>query len=426
MNLITGCCLECDCPITVEQVKAAVIATPLNTYTGIFTSAFDGLVHGSGLWTTKALFNTGPAPNICVACPPPSRCKRDVWSINKHAAGANNTQPGRLMPWNTQNFSINPPLDCGHEPNGNHSGYTYRPVYCGSSCSPCDPPFPTVDCGGYVQGLEDIAPYISSNFNSTQGMPIQDNVLPSTLPQVATLYCPPVNQIPNVPTVKNIASKKEILTTSTNPVSIQTVTIKKQIRLYSWQNNFPYPPEGETLNVGKCLALVFGAYVSATRPWYNVSTQTLLPNAPPDDLYYWVTYISYWNGTDTAAQWLARPLYCNFVEWYYTPCPFGPFGFNHWAMSDDESSYLVLRSSGNLYPMASSDPPCNQRVIQPTNPPIPTTVLNQLGCAWHDIQIQPFFGSVFQAISTNCNVPMNPEISPFQPNLSLPSQFFIV
>jgi len=428
MNLITGCCLECDCPPTVDQVKAAVIATPLITYTADFISTFDGLVHGMGNWVAKALFYTPVAPfgsSVCAGAGcGPTACPLEVWSINKHVAGPNNTQPGRLMPWSYYNSSFNPPLDCGYlSLNGNHESSTYRPYFCGASCNPCQPPYPIADCGQYVQGLEDTQLYTVNGFNSTQGMPILDNVSPSTLPQVATLYCPPVNQIPNVPLVNNIASKKVVFTDTTNPLAVQTVTIKKQIRLYSWQNNFPYPPEGETVNVGKCLALVFGAYVKATRPWWNVTTQTgLNPNTPPDDLTYWVTYISYWNGTDTAAQWLAKPVRCNFVEWEYLPCPFGPFGMQHFAMAEDESTYLMFRG----YPMYSSGfPPCGIGVIQPTSPPIPETVLTGIGCAWSDVQIFPFLGVVNSATSTNCFVNMNPVISPFQPNLSLQSQMNI-
>jgi hypothetical protein len=274
-----------------------------------------------------------------------------------------------------------------------------------------------------VQGLFDQA-YTSNGFNSTAGISITDNINPNTLPQVATLWCPPAGQITGVPTATNIASKKEIFTTSTNPLAIQTVTVKKQIRLYSWLNNTPLPPKGDTVNVGKCLALVFGVYVKANRPWFNVTTNQVLidahfPNG--DELTHWITYISYWNGTDTAAQWLTKPLKCNYVAWNYYSCPFASnITFqNHYAMPYNESTYLVWNSIIPPYtgPMHTSGafPECGIYVTgQNINVP-------GLGCVWSDTENKPFLGAVFSAISGDCNVAMNPTISSFQPNLSAPS-----
>jgi len=241
------------------------------------------------------------------------------------------------------------------------------------------------------------------------------------------MWCPPTGQITGVPSVTNIASKKEIFTNSTNPLAIQTVTVKKQIRLYYWKNNIPYPPDGDTVNVGKCLALVFGVYVKAKRPWFNVNTGTVMnPAAYPDDeLSHWITYTSYWNGTDTAAQWLVKPLKCSSVSWDYKPCPFGANGgYRHWAMPYDESTYLVYKSltSPFLRPMhtSGSNPECGIYVDN-----YPAINVTGIGCVWSDTENNPFSSAVFSAISGDCNVAMNPTISSFQPNLSAPSTIYI-
>lgn len=409
--LSAGCCCQ-ECPATTNAVRAAIIATPLATYTGNFTSRFDGLVHGMGEWVDKIVYKSNPNQTVtacandpCGPYPPIWDCPIEGWVINKHSV--NDTTPGRLMPWNYKNNDLNPPIDCGH------NASTMRPYFCDADCSPCQGP-PAVGCGVMVQGLVDQA-YTVNGFDSTAGISILDNINQNTLPQVATMWCPPAGQITGVPNISNIASKKQIFTNTTNPLSVQTVTVKKQIRLYSWLNNTPYPPEGDTVNVGKCMALVFGVYVKAKRPWFNVNTGTVMnPAAYPDDeLSHWVTYTSYWNGTDTAAQWLTKPLNCSSVSWSYFPCPFGPGGYRHWAMPYDESTYLLY---GNL-PMYTSGtfPTCG---IFVTN--YPSINIPGFGCVWSDTENNPFFGVIASAINGNCNVAMNPIISSFQPNLSAP------
>ena len=425
MNLISKSCC-CACPETTNTVKAAIIATPLATYTGNFTSQFDGLVHGMGEWVDKIVYKSDPNA-IVTACsgdpcgpyPPNWDCPIEGWVINKHSI--NNTNGGRLMPWNLQNDDLNPKLSCGIiSTGGNHDDATMRPIFCDADCSPCQGP-PTVGCGVMVQGLVDQA-YTVNGFNSTAGISITDNINPNTLPQVATLFCPPAGQITGVPTGTNLASKQQIFTNSTNPLSIQTVTVKKQIRLYSWLNNTPYPPQGDTVNVEKCLALVFGVYVKAKRPWFNVNTGTALNpvSYPNDELSHWITYTSYWNGTDTAAQWLTQPLKCSSVSWQYFPCPFGAGGYRHWAMPYDESTYLIYHSvvppiTSPMY-TTGTFPECGIYVYN-----YPLIVVTGIGCVWSDTENNPFLGAVFSAISANCNVAMNPTISSFQPNLSAPS-----
>ena len=409
-GLIGCCCL--DCPSATDAVKADIIANPLATYTANFTSQFDGLVHGNGEWVGKLVYYpASPGPCSGSPCGPVADCPIWGWAINKHSI--NDTNPGRLMPWNYQNGDFTPLMDCGHELS------VYRPKLCDYDCSPCQGP-PSTACGDMVQGLFDQA-YTSNGFNSTAGISITDNINPNTLPQVATLWCPPAGQITGVPTARNIASRKEIFTNSSNPLAIQTVTVKKQIRLYSWLNNTPYDPQGDTVNVGKCLALVFGVYVKANRPWFNVTTGAVLidfsmPNG--DELTHWVTYISYWNGTDTAAQWLAKPLNCNYVAWNYYACPFsGTLSYQwHYAMPYNESTYLRWGIPPNDQPMHTSANPCG---IFVTNQP--ATQVPGIDCVWSDTLNQPFLGAVFSAISGDCNVAMNPTISSFQPNLSAPS-----
>ena len=424
-GLIGCCCL--DCPSATDAVAAEIDALPLATYTANFTSAFDGLIHGMGEWAGKLIFFSNspfnpPSYNSCSGDPcgpfPPTwDCPILGWVINKHSI--NDTNPGRLMPWWYSNSDFNPPLDCTHTPG------VYRPKLCGDDCSPCQGP-PSTACGDMVQGLFDQA-YTSNGFNSTAAISITDNINPNTLPQVATLWCPPAGQITGVPTATNIASKKEIFTTSTNPLAIQTVTVKKQIRLYSWLNNTPYDPQGDTVNVGKCLALVFGVYVKANRPWFNVTTNQVLidPHFPNgDELTHWITYISYWNGTDTAAQWLTKPLKCNYVAWNYYSCPFASnITFqNHYAMPYNESTYLRWGIYPNDEPMHTTGtlPQCG---IYVTNNP--QTNVPGIGCVWADTEIQPFLGAVFSAISGDCNVAMSTIISPFQPNLSAPDEIYI-
>jgi hypothetical protein len=423
MNLIANSCC-CVCPDTTNAVKAAIIATPLATYTANFTSQFDGLVHGMGEWVDKIVYNSFPNSTVtacygnpCGPYPPTWDCPIEAWVINKHSI--NDTNPGRLMPWNYVNDDFTPIISCGLIPLGHHNEQTMRPYFCGDDCSPCQGP-PSAGCGNYVQGLVDQA-YNSISFNSTAAISITDNINQNTLPQVATLWCPPAGLITGVPSATNIASKKEIFTNSTNPLAIQTVTVKKQIRLYSWKNNFPYPPDGGVVNVGKCLALVFGVYVKAARPWFNVTTNTVVTDASMpngDELTHWITYISYWNGTDTAAQWLTKPLKCNYVAWNYYSCPFShPGSFQrHYAMPYDESTYLKWGT--NLEPMHTSgtDPECG---IYVTNQP--SLLVPGFGCVWQDTENKPFLGAVFSAISGDCNVAMNPIISSFQPNLSAPS-----
>lgn len=412
--IVEGCCCDGGCPSTTDAVKAAIIANPLNTYTANFTSQFDGLVHGMGEWVDKIVYKSNPNQIGCPGnpCYPLTGCQIEGWVINKHSI--NDTNLGRLMPWNYQNIDFNPPIDCGLiSTGGNHELLTMRPILCDADCSPCQGP-PTVGCGVMVQGLVDQA-YNSISFNSTLAISITDDINQNALPQVATMWCPPAGQITGVPSATNIASKKEIFTNAINPLAIQTVTVKKQIRLYSWENNFPYPPDGGVVNVGKCLALVFGVYVKAKRPWFNVNTGTAMDPAayPDDELSHWVTYTSYWNGTDTAAQWLVKPLLCSSVSWDYKPCPFG-LGYRHWAMPYDESTYLVWNSIPPL-PMHTSDVPCgifvtNQNIIVPG-----------IGCVWSDTENNPFLGVVTSAISGDCTVAMYPIISSFQPNLSAPS-----
>ena len=415
--IVDGCC--CGCPETTDAVKAAIIANPLATYTANFTSEFDGLVHGMGEWVDKLVFNTMPQQTCNNNPCNPWGCPLEGWVINKHSN--TNTNAGRLMPWNFKNSDFSPGLNCGVlSLGGNHEDATMRPLFCDADCTPCYGP-PTVGCGVMVQGLVDQG-YTVNGFNSTAGISITDNINQNTLPQVATLFCPPAGQITGVPTATNIASKKEIFTSSSNPLAIQTVTVKKQIRLYSWLNNTPYPPNLDTLQVGKCLALVFGVYVKANRPWFNVNTGLAMnPAAYPDDqLSHWITYTSYWNGTDTAAQWLTKPLKCSSVSWDYKPCPFGSNGYRHWAMPYDESTYLVYKSlfPPLLRPMHTSGsyPECGIYVDN-----YPAINVTGIGCVWSDTENNPFFGVVQSAVSGNCNVAMNPTISSFQPNLSAPS-----
>ena len=416
--IVDGCC--CSCPETTDAVKAAIIANPLNTYTANFTSQFDGLVHGNGEWVDKLVFNTNQGQQTCVNNPcNPWGCPLEGWVINKHSSS--NTNAGRLMPWYFQNYDFSPLLTCGLiSLGGNHELTTIRPILCDADCAPCYGP-PTVGCGVFVQGLVDQS-YNVISFNSTAGISITDNINQNTLPQVATMWCPPTGQITNVPTASNIASKKEIFTSSTNPLAIQTVTVKKQIRLYSWLNNTPYPPDLDTVNVGKCLALVFGVYVKAKRPWFNVNTGAVMnPAAYPDDeLSHWVTYTSYWNGTDTAAQWLVKPLKCSSVSWDYKPCPFGAGGYRHWAMPNDESTYLKYGINQLQMHTSGSNPECGIYVDN-----FPAVIVTGIGCVWSDTENNPFSSAVFSAISGDCNVAMNPTISSFQPNLSAPSTITI-
>jgi hypothetical protein len=423
--IVDGCC--CGCPDTTDAVKAAIIANPLNTYTANFTSQFDGLVHGTGEWVNKSVYNSDPNQSVtactgnpCGLYPPTWDCPIEAWVINKHST--NDTNPGRLMPWNYENDAFPQLLSCGLiQLGGNHTESTMRPYFCDDDCSPCQGP-PSAGCGNYVQGLVDQA-YNSISFDSTVGISITDNINQNTLPQVATLWCPPAGLITGVPIPTNIASKKEIFTNSTNPLAIQTVTVKKQIRLYSWKNNFPYPPEGGVVNVEKCLALVFGVYVKAARPWFNVTTNAVLTDSSMpdgDELTHWITYTSYWNGTDTAAQWLAKPLKCSSVSWNYYSCPFGEPGSkqSHYAMPFNESTYMRRSTSSTGVDMHTSgtDPECG---IYYDN--FPTQIVAGFGCVWSDVENKPFLGAVFSAISGDCNVAMNPIISSFQPNLSAPS-----
>jgi len=344
------------------QVQNVIVALPRSTYTANFT--------GSAIMRSE----TQPAEweyNVC--SPDPNTGLSFCWDCDC-CFQCNTPLPYPLFctlnatccdgQTKTQRF-------CSNELSGTtsarliHNTDSHTECDCVGPAPPCDPV-----CAGFT------------------GCSFTNNGLDSAIPVSCfsvPVGAPSCNYFP--PNTFELGSKTVVTTVGTT-----TTETRKNLKLIASQTT--------VAGVTTChLTLRLNFCVRSNTPWSG----SCLPAGALDGFSQSVIYASVWNGTDTAAQFLNRPLKLLGVNWNYALCPAGFVGSDPWHCVTYEN--FVDTVCGNV------DPP-NCDTCTPASLDYTTTL----------------FTPTFLAVASSCAVPLTDGlIDPiYQPWQTVPTQITIV